>query len=73
MSKQRETMFPVVRLGGEQVRPGNVKERTFHPNGQDALTGPDYSNRRGNTKVQGTTRDVRRYGVNAQNRGEWKR
>lgn len=64
---------PVVRLTVGQVRPGNVTMRTFNPNGVDGLTGPSYSERRGNTNVQGTTKPVRRYGVTTGTRGEWKR
>lgn len=68
--------FPVKRLAPAQVCPGNVKDRTFRPNGMDALTGPSYSARRGNTDVipvKGEVKSVRRFGVNANNRGEWKR
>jgi hypothetical protein len=68
--------FPVLPGNRPQVCPGNVKDRTFRPNGMDAMTGPDYANRRGNTDVrgvQGTVKPVRRFGVAANNRGEWKR
>jgi hypothetical protein len=64
---------PVVRLSVGQMTPGNVKERTFHPNGVDGYTGPSYSNRRGNSNVQGTSKPVARFGVATGNRGEWKR
>lgn len=56
--------------------PGNVKDRTFRPNGMDAMTGPSYANRRANTDVvpvSGGVKPVRRYGVASVNRGEWKR
>lgn len=65
--------FPVTRLSVGQVRPGNVKDRTFELNGVDYQTGPSYSERRGNTNVSGTTKPVRRYGVTSVTRGEWKR
>lgn len=65
--------FPVYRVQVGQARPVNVKERTFHPNGVDGYTGPDYSARRGNTNVVGTTKPVQRFGVATGTRGEWKR
>lgn len=68
--------FPVFRVSVGQARPGNVKDRTFHPDGVDGFTGPSYSNRRGNTDVvpvHGVVKPVRRYGVATGNRGEWKR
>lgn len=52
---------------------GTVKQRTYNPTGLDGMTGPSYSGRCGNTNVVGTTKSVRRYGVAAGNRGEWKR
>ena len=72
MPNRREP-FPVFRVSVGQAAPGNAKDRTFPPDGVDGLTGPSYSERRGNTNVSGTTKPVRRYGVAAQNRGEWKR
>lgn len=68
--------FPVYRVQVGQQQPGNVKGRTFHPNGVDGYTGPDYSARHGNTDVipaKGGVKPVRRFGVAACNRGEWKR
>jgi len=64
---------PVVRMSVGQAMPGNVTKRTFNPNGVDGLTGPSYSERRGNTNIQGTSKPVRRYGVATGMRGEWKR
>lgn len=72
MASKRD-LFPVYRVTVGQVRPGDVKGRTFHPDGVDGFTGPSYSSRRGNTNVQGTTKPVQRFGVQAGNRGEWKR
>lgn len=65
--------FPVRRQGPGQVAPGSVKGRTFRTSGRDSYTGPSYGERRGNTDVQGATRSVKRFGVDAHNRGEWKR
>lgn len=70
---RNKTDMPVTRLTVGQMRPGNVKDRTFHPDGVDGFTGPSYANRRGNTNVQGTSKPVQRFGVQAGNRGEWKR
>lgn len=72
MARNRDP-FPVYRLTIGQVRPGNVKDRTFRPDGVDGYTGPSYGNRRGNTNVAGTTKPVARFGVASCNRGEWKR
>ena len=69
----KRDIFPVYRVTVGQVRPGDVKERTFFPNGQDGMTGPSYSGRRRNADVSGTTKPVQRYGVQAGNRREWKR
>jgi hypothetical protein len=72
----KRDLFPIMRGNPSQACPGNVKDRTFQPNGIDGLTGPSYSARRGNTDVQilqGTAKSVKRFGVNANNRGEWKR
>ena len=68
--------FPVYRMQVGQAQPGNANDRTFHPNGVDGMTGPSYSNRRGNTDVipvSGGVKPVRRFGVASCNRGEWKR
>lgn len=73
MMANKRDCFPVYRLSVGQVQPGNVVNRTFNPNGVDGLTGPSYSERRGNSNVCGTTKPVQRFGVASVNRGEWKR
>lgn len=72
MARKRD-IFPVFRVTTGQPQPGNVVDRTFNPNGVDGLTGPSYSERRGNTNIQGTSKPVQRFGVASVNRGEWKR
>ncbi|HJR14219.1 MAG TPA: hypothetical protein VJ833_10015 [Rhodanobacteraceae bacterium] len=71
-------MFPILPRRPAQAAPtgGNPKPRSFNPTGLDGSTGPSYSNRRSTGPVipaSGRVVDVRRFGVAANQRGEWKR
>lgn len=70
--------FPILPRRPAQTPPtfGNPKPRTTHPFGVDGVTGPSYGERRCAGPVipaSGRVEGVRRFGVAAGQRGEWKR
>lgn len=69
--------FPIMPLPRVPSAPNpDPNSRTYRFSGRDTFTGPGYCNRRGNTDVipvHGAPKDVRRFGVNPHNRGEWLR